>query len=222
MQGQVVAGIGGDRERYAPIDSVLSERSELLPIAEGLLSVYEFRTLYIADLDAIRGIGHHADALRELRSSFPQLELWVDCGIRNRRHYRQMKSMAKWEPVIGSETYEEEKPAPLPGEAILSLDYRGDRPMGNSQICNLPRLWPGRVIVLNIARVGRQSGPDLEHLKHALALSPRTEVYVGGGMRNADDLEKLKRAGASGALVSTALHSGQIIDKDLAAFADQA
>jgi phosphoribosylformimino-5-aminoimidazole carboxamide ribotide isomerase len=35
-------------------------------------------------------------------------------------------------------------------------------------------------------------------------------IYAGGGVRDGDDLRALEAAGATGALVATALHDGRI------------
>ena len=39
--------------------------------------------LYIADLDAIEGVGNHFDVCRDLASALPGSELWIDAGFTN-------------------------------------------------------------------------------------------------------------------------------------------
>jgi phosphoribosylformimino-5-aminoimidazole carboxamide ribotide isomerase len=48
------------------------------------------------------------------------------------------------------------------------------------------------------------------------AAFPDLELLAGGGVRNANDLRTLQRAGAAGALVATALHGGVIGARELA------
>jgi phosphoribosylformimino-5-aminoimidazole carboxamide ribotide isomerase len=60
-----------------------------------------------------------------------------------------------------------------------------------------------------LARVGSGEGVDLQFLKRVLS-EVEVEVFVGGGVRDVDDLVELKRLGVSGVLMATALHSGQI------------
>ena len=55
--GAVVRARHGDRASYRPIETPLSPTSDPLDVVAGLLSVHAFRTLYIADLDAIEGYG---------------------------------------------------------------------------------------------------------------------------------------------------------------------
>ena len=47
---------------------------------------------------------------------------------------------------------------------VLSLDFRGDAFQGPQEILAEPALWPQRVIVMTLARVGSGAGPDLERL----------------------------------------------------------
>ena len=51
--GAVVRAQHGLRHSYAPIVTPLAKTSAPLDIAAGLLTIYPFRTFYIADLDRI-------------------------------------------------------------------------------------------------------------------------------------------------------------------------
>ncbi len=46
---------------------------------------------------------------------------------------------------------------------------------------------------------------------------PGVTLLAGGGVRNADDLRRLKASGCDAALVATALHDGRITAADVAA-----
>jgi phosphoribosylformimino-5-aminoimidazole carboxamide ribotide isomerase len=70
------------------------------------------------------------------------------------------------------------------------------------------------VIVLDLARVGSGEGVNVDFLKKVLEDVP-IDVYVGGGVRDIEDLVELKNLGVSGVLVATALHSGKISMDDL-------
>ena len=80
-----------------------------------------------------------------------------------------------------------------------------------------PALWPQRVIVMTLARVGSGAGPDLRRLATIQSIASGREIYAAGGVRNADDLWALKEVGVSGALIATALHERQIVRSDLEA-----
>ena len=100
---------------------------------------------------------------------------------------------------------------------MLSLDFRGDAFQGPSEILAEPGLWPRRVIAMTLARVGSGAGPDLTRLAAIRSVAGGRELYAAGGVRDAADLFALKRAGAAGALIATALHDGRLGRADLEA-----
>ncbi len=65
------------------------------------------------------------------------------------------------------------------------------------------------MIVLDLLRVGSGEGVNVDFLKNVIA-EVGIDVYVGGGVRDINDLVELKNLGVSGALVATALHTGKI------------
>jgi phosphoribosylformimino-5-aminoimidazole carboxamide ribotide isomerase len=69
----------------------------------------------------------------------------------------------------------------------------------------------GSLIVLDLARVGMGSGPDLGLITRVMAGAPGLAIFAGGGVRGLEDLEALARVGCDGALVATALHDGRIM-----------
>src|SRR5262249_29491212 len=80
MGGAVVRARMGARDAYRPIEPPLSPTSDPVDVAQGLLSVYPFSTLYVADLDAILRRGDNFAALRRIRAAAPALRLWIDNG----------------------------------------------------------------------------------------------------------------------------------------------
>ncbi len=82
MGSVVVHARAGERDRYRPLaDSRVSASPDPEAVVAGLLALHPFRTLYIADLDAIRKQGDHKAQIVALRRAFPQLRLWVDAGF---------------------------------------------------------------------------------------------------------------------------------------------
>ena len=73
MGGLVVRARMGDRASYRPLRSPLSPTSDAVDVVRGLLSVYPFPTLYVADLDAIQRNGDNLAALRRIRAEFRRL-----------------------------------------------------------------------------------------------------------------------------------------------------
>jgi phosphoribosylformimino-5-aminoimidazole carboxamide ribotide isomerase len=220
MGGEVVHAHKGDRDSYRPLKSPLSPSSEAVDVVRGLLSVYPFPTLYVADLDAIRGDGHNFLALRRIRAEFPGLQMWVDNGAADSAALEALIDADLGAPVIGSESQRDSGLIARhrgSERIVLSLDFRGDTFQGAEEILAEPALWPRRIIVMTLARVGSGAGPDLKRFATIRSIAAKRELYAAGGVRNAADLSALKAAGAAGALVATALHERRIARADLEA-----
>ena len=93
---------------------------------------------------------------------------------------------------------------------VLSLDRRDGQRLDPAGCWDHPELWPGRVIVMTLERVGADSGPDLDTLREVRARVPAAQVVGAGGIRHAEDLECARAAGAHAWLVASALHDGRL------------
>jgi HisA/HisF family protein len=218
MGGAVVRAQVGDRASYRPLESPLSPTSDPVAVVRGLLTIYPFSTLYVADLDAIERHGDNFPALRRIRAKFQGLQMWVDNGAADLAALDALIGADLGIPVIGSESQRDSKlVAQHRGSRriVLSLDFRGDAFQGPGEILAEPALWPRRIIVMTLARVGSGAGPDLARLAEIRAIASGCEIYAAGGVRDAADLSALKAAGASGALIATALHERRIVGTDL-------
>jgi phosphoribosylformimino-5-aminoimidazole carboxamide ribotide isomerase len=216
--GKAVRAAGGDRARYRPLASPLCADGAPLNAAKGLLALHPFRRLYLADLDAIEGRAPQTEAIRALRSAYPDLELWVDCGLPDEAACRDWLALGLGRPVLGSESLRDAALARRMN-GVLSLDFRQGRLLGPPALLSDAALWPSTLIVMSLTDVGAASGPDLPLLREIRARAGRRRVYAAGGVRSAADLEALAQAGAAGALIATALHEGGIAGEELARFA---
>ena len=221
--GHVVHAKGGKRGAYGPIESPFGGAEDPIAIARGLLQASGADTVYVADLDAIGGSGNNFELCRALADHLHGTTLWIDAG------FSDVSDCLFWLPlgatlVIGSESLEDINPwedihSTFGKSVVLSLDFDGDGFRGPGQLQSDPNLWPEKLIVISLPRVGAGSGPDLERLAAVCGHAGDRSVIVGGGVRDAGDLTALARSGASGALVATALHSGAITQKEIAALA---
>ena len=208
----------GDRASYRPLESPLSPTSDAVNVVRGLLGVFPFRTLYVADLDAIQGDGDNVPVLRRIRKELPALQMWVDNGAADTLAVEALIGAGLGTPVIGSESQHDSTLIAQHRDSmriVLSLDFRGDAFQGPQEILAEPALWPHRIIVMTLARVGSGVGPDLERLASIQSIAGGREIYAAGGVRNATDLRALKKTGVSGALIATALHEQRIVRSDL-------
>jgi phosphoribosylformimino-5-aminoimidazole carboxamide ribotide isomerase len=207
--GVVVRAVRGERERYRPIESRLVSSCEPVAVARRLLEYAAADTLYVADLDAIRGGAPQAAALRALRDALPDCALWLDAGFARAADGAALCAGLDAVPVYGSESLADAAELQRLREradALLSLDQRAGSPLDPAGCFARPELWPQRVIVMTLDRVGSASGPDLETFARVRALAGTRALIGAGGVRSAADLAAAAAAGAHAWLVASALH----------------
>lgn len=225
MDGHGVHARRGDRSRYRLVRSMLCGSSKPSEIVDALMRLQAFSRLYVADLDAIRGLGDNLRCVRDISHRYPGLDVWLDNGLQTCPDRARRALLGKHvRLVVGSESLLDTRLLGRPetlqsaDEPVLSLDFQGDTFLGPPDLLTDASLWPARVIVMSLARVGSGSGPDLDRLRHFAARSPRTEWYAGGGVRNLQDLRDLSTLRVRGALVASALHDGTLGAAELAAY----
>lgn len=219
MGGEVVRAYAGRRHEYKPLKSMLSASSHPKAVVEGLLALYPFRRIYIADLDAILGRGNHRGVLEALRQAFPDLEFWVDGGFADAVAAKAWQDLDLGRPVLGSESLIAlPDRGALPENSVLSLDFRGEAFLGPVALEQEAYRWTEEVIVMTLARIGVGAGPDLVRLAQLQGLNPTCRLYAAGGVRHAADLSTLAEAGAAGVLLASALHDGNLSRAELAVF----
>jgi phosphoribosylformimino-5-aminoimidazole carboxamide ribotide isomerase len=228
LDGVAVHAVKGRRKDYKPLKSVLSQSADPLDVAVAFQKL-GFNELYVADLNAITG-NYDNFSVVKLIAEATGLQLMVDAGVSDIRTAKEMLHHGASKVIVGTETltsigFVEEAIRSLgPQRVIVSLD------MKNGQLLSKlnPRAFSGPIVVLrmlqrmgltqaillDLARVGTEEGVDLALLKKVLG-SVDLEVFVGGGVRDINDLLNLKELGVFGVLLATALHSGKINVADL-------
>ncbi len=218
--GSAVAAVRGDRAAYKPLVTPLAEGSDPVAVARGYARLFTFPILYVADLDGIEGRGTNAELATALSAAMPGVRLWIDAGARPSDAAQRIAGMRQIIPVVGTESMQgEEDIVALRGLArdryVLSLDFKGERLMGPGAVLDEPLHWPDSLIVMTLARVGSQEGPDLDRVARIVSQAKGRRVYAAGGVRDRRDIEALQRAGAAGVLVASALHAEKIKAGDL-------
>jgi phosphoribosylformimino-5-aminoimidazole carboxamide ribotide isomerase len=220
MGGTVVRARMGQRDQYRPIATPLAPTSDPVDVTRGLLSVHPFATLYVADIDAIEGRSDHQAILCRLRAEFPDLTLWVDSGIADPQRATSWLAAGLGHLVLGSETLADGTLVRLLADdprVALSLDFKEESFRGPAELLAEPESWPQKIIVMTLGRVGSGAGPDFAQLAAINGAASGRRVYAAGGVRNADDLAALKRAGIAGALVASSLHDGRLSGPEISA-----
>ena len=217
--GEVVRAEKGRRDLYKPIRTPLSASADVVAVAEGLRTLHPFQTFYIADLDAIEGREPNHASLARLGAMAKPPELWVDAGIGEEAALAAALAQPSLRPVLGSESQRDDRLLRRfhgnPG-FILSLDFFADGFRGPASFLEEPELWPGRVIVMTLARVGAAAGPDFARLEEIRAKAGNRAVIAAGGVRDLADIRALSALGIAAALVATSLHDGTLTPGQLA------
>ena len=207
LQGQAVLAHQGLRKHYRPLCSPLCPSSDPLEVIAAYLKLHPFRTLYIADIDAIEKKGDNGIIINRIRQRFPDLILWIDCG------WPPVNNQPWQIPVIGSESLSEDWRRNLPGldtSWILSLDFDAHGFRGPKSLLERSDVWPQEVILMCLNRVGSGHGPDWHHLNHYLRHHPEKDWIASGGIRHQQDLHDLENMGIRRALSASALHQGTV------------
>ncbi len=224
MAGQVVRGVRGDRQAYRPIVSKLCGSSDPLVVARILCEHCAASRLYVADLDALTGSAPQREVLKALLEGLPSLrELWLDAAFADIGDVRRLLAdlgaqAAMVVPVLASESLRSREALsrsvdpgdPVAARSVLSLDRRDGQRLDPAGCWDAPALWPQRVIVMTLERVGSAAGPDLDTLREVHCMAPAATLVGAGGLRSASDLARARDAGASAWLVASALHDLQL------------
>ncbi|MYH70466.1 MAG: hypothetical protein F4147_10435 [Gammaproteobacteria bacterium] len=222
--GLVVAARQGKRQTYKPLASPLCPQPELPAVIRAYLSVFPFRTFYIADLNAIENNGNNHALITRMLQAHSDISLWIDSGTDPFINDNSVSFRDRVSNVLGSETgisIEQLDHYTRKSDCILSLDYAQGQLLGDPGLLDYPDLLPQRVIIMSLDHVGSHGGPDLERLRTLQEQLPGKQLYAAGGVRNVEDLRQLAANGGHGALLATALHNGTIGSSHLYNFHDQ-
>lgn len=214
--GVVVHAKLGRRNQYLPIKSKLCRSSNIYDVIQAFLSLYEFTDFYIADLNALGHQGNHDRLINEVLEFYPDKLFWIDSGYRQPAY--RIKPPGNCLPVFGSESYNEKNISNIKAvldKGVLSLDYSFSGELGALSLFSNQDYWPESIIIMTLARVGSENGPDIQLLREFCLRYPDKNFIAAGGIRNRQDLIALDKLGIKRALVASALHSGTIGGKDI-------
>jgi phosphoribosylformimino-5-aminoimidazole carboxamide ribotide isomerase len=230
MNGVVVRGVGGRRHEYRPIVSALTASAKPVDVARAFRACFGLSELYLADLDAIAGNQPAVSIYRDL--SADGFRLWVDSGIGPEGAHLDMLQAASvasliagLESLSGPEELSSLVARFSAARVVFSLDLHNGNPLGTA-VWSGRDPWPiaeqaialgvERLLVLDLASVGSRQGIATKALCERLRTAfPKLEITTGGGVRGADDLQRLRRIGVDNVLVASALHDGQLKRADL-------
>jgi phosphoribosylformimino-5-aminoimidazole carboxamide ribotide isomerase len=226
MEGQVVHGVAGQRDAYRPIESRIVKGSHPLDVAKAFRQIFEAKTVYIADLDAISGDDDNFDVIAGIVKS-SDLEVLLDGGLASLDDLESLFETGVHRVVVATETIESME------ELARIFEHHGESLVGSLDLMNgqtmsacsefadkspkemaiiLEDVGVEKLIVLELSLVGSEKGPVHDALLE-ISENSSMEIIAGGGVRNREDLRRLFDLGIRSALVATALHRGSILPR---------
>ena len=223
LRGQVVRGVAGNRETYAPIRSALVDSCEPEVVARALLRATGAEAIYIANLDMLQWGKSDFDVriLPDWNGT-----IYLDRGgLGKEPPDARFREIAAFEvgarPDFVRESFQRHRAAKPP---VFSVDLRDGSLVGpwdnwglrtpKDALGLVDRVWEigfRTVIVLDVARVGVGDGTGTETLCTDIRERyPAMEIITGGGVRNWDDVDRLGDCGVDGILVASAIHDGTL------------
>ena len=235
-RGRAVHAVGGDRNRYQPVRSLLTGDASGNPLIllQAIRRHFGLGEIYLADLDAIQGGPIQRATIRELAAE--RGALVVDAGTWLPGGALDVLSCGPGQVVIGLETLRSFGDLAAivralgPERIWFSLDLKMGRPLlhpalgsaaSSLDVAALVRqataTGVGQILLLDLGRVGSGEGVDLRLLEGLRRLLPAERLWVGGGVRGREELARLNDMGCDGALVASAIHAGRVTADDGAA-----
>lgn len=210
-----VSGKSGQRETYTPLQSVFSNSSNPIEIANNL-KLNGAKELYIADLDLIDSNGHNLHQVKMVNNILPVI---FDGGVKDFESYTFFLDYA-YKVIVATETLESLDELQRIFEAfpkeriVLSIDIKDNKLYSKHLDISLDKLKkilryldPAEIILLDISSVGTNKGFNKELLKEFEEF--KDKLIIAGGI-NKDSLDELEKEGIKKVLIGTSLHNGEI------------
>lgn len=216
-EGRVVQWIGGrpDRERLSLPDPVA--------VARGFQDA-GFRALHLVDLDAALGYGSNHRQVREVIDA-TSVPVQVGGGIRGRAAIDAWLAAGASRVIIGTRAVSDsdwlrETSASFPDRILVAADVRdgevvthgwrrGSGHTVEAFLAAVDDLALAGLLVTDVGREGSLAGIDTALFADLVACTT-LPIIAAGGIGNIQDLRALATVGVAGAVVGTALYTGDI------------
>jgi len=220
--GVAVHAVKGQRDKYAPVSCSWCSDGDVLQLINGYQNELGLDDLYVADLDAITEGTPSIDIYPEIKEAVRE-RIMIDAGITSVQSFHDLESHDFAEIILGTES--------VPSlavftdiikvnrnDTIISFDMKNGqvlspiKKLANAGIENafhaIEALNPSAIIFLDLTSVGAKIG--VNPVAKQLVDVSNVPLFLGGGIKSANDLKDAKDAGFCGVLVATALQEGLI------------
>lgn len=230
--GVAVRAVAGERGRYKPVSSRLTDSIEPAEVLHALRQEFHCDTCYVADLDAIERGSRNRCALAEMART--GVRLMVDAGVVSPEDVHELQDCGASQIVLASESLPRidqlRSFVELFGSKslVFSVDLKHEQlrladPQYSSTnpeelLARIVEAGIEQIIVLDLAAVGTGTGiPTLSLCQQAKSCWPHLRIISGGGVHSRTCILKAQAAELDGLLIASALHDGRLTADDLVA-----
>jgi len=217
-----VHGVKGQRDKYAPVSCNWCSDGDVLQLVNGYQSLLGLDDLYVADLDAITEGTPSIDVYLKIKEAV-RGRIMIDAGLTSLQAFHDLESHDFAEIILGTESVPSlavfrDIITANRNDTIISFDVKNGQVLSpikklasagiDGAFHAIEALNPGAIIFLDLTNVGAKIGvnPVAKRLVDASSIP----VFLGGGIKSANDLKDAKDEGFCGVLVATALQEGLI------------
>jgi phosphoribosylformimino-5-aminoimidazole carboxamide ribotide isomerase len=224
LDRKIVHAVKGVRENYKPLESYLFNNPDLNSVIDVLYSRYKFDEFYVADLNAIMKREPNYELILDLIKK-PYIRILLDPGITNLGDIFKYSSLGIKNLILGLETLDDRETIiksiqqNLFKKIYLSVDMHSEKIITgikeyqkfsvSNVIKDINDLGISKIILLDLNRVGSKEGGIPVLYKEIKGIF-EGEIFVGGGIKDLNDILDYYHFGFSGVLIGTALYDGTI------------
>lgn len=194
------------------------------PVSIAKMWAKKVKVLHIIDLDgAFGGRLKHEEIINEIRKKV-SCEIQVGGGIRDSETVENLISLGFDRVIVGTMAVEKkdeilELAEKYPGKIMVALDSRKDRVVvrgwsektdySPSELAEMYSSYDVSFLYTNVDVEGLMKGIAIERIQKLVSLTQH-HVYVAGGITTVEDVENIKKTGAAGVVIGSALYTGRL------------
>jgi phosphoribosylformimino-5-aminoimidazole carboxamide ribotide isomerase len=222
-------------QKYYKLESILTNSAEPMSVLCAIRDKIGCKTFYITDLNARHRNGDNLEIINNI-SKLKDIRLLVDAGTNTPELARKLMEIGSSKVVVGTkylpniERALEIIDAIGSDNVVFAVELENYKIYANSvemrkidpieMIKYLQNYGLRKFIIYELTNIGTGIGIPSEFLKFLCRICEQLnniQIFVGGGIRNMQDIITLKNIGVYGCLVGSALHNGAITKEDIQA-----
>ena len=208
--GKVVKAYAGARFNYKPLILKNKDFSNIDFVIKNVVQKFGISEIYIADLDSIENKNNNWEIIKKLVKKNQKVNFLIDSGfnriskLRNFKIFFKEKNLKNFTTVVGTESISNLRlinQISLQSDSVISLDFLNKK----KNYFFSKKLMADRFILMSIKQVGGR-GVNWNFLNLISKFISPKKCIVAGGLKHEGEINKLKRKGYFGVIISTLIH----------------